>query len=318
MPLPTTRPLLISIALVAMSWALPAQAVDPVHYKDTIEHPHKPSWEDEDGHHQHRSKHTVMNWGDGDGKYDANKVWTDENLNYVGDTTHGSHGFIRETAANAPDYMFMDSFSKADGDKAKPLIDAAFAAWSAIASDRADLIMGLLFSPTTDSKGAEIRVHWATDADFPDLAGNIAVFLPTAQPREGGGSFYDLVFKRDHSWFFGGTGTTDADKKSFTDSTKADDFYTVALHEVGHVVGLQHQTDVDDVMFTFAGSRIRVKDGGVFRGLSGDDIDGARDLYSIPVPEAESAWLALVGLALVWRMRSRQSSKRGHTLAATA
>lgn len=103
-----------------------------------------------------------------------------------------------------------------------------------------------------------------------------------------------MVFQRDHNWFFDGT------KEDFEASTKDDDFFTVALHETGHVVGLDHQTDADDIMKDDAGFKVRVKAGGAFRALSPDDINGARDLYSVPVPEPSSVFgtlaLGLLGL----------------------
>ena len=51
---------------------------------------------------------------------------------------------------------------------------------------------------------------------------------------------------------------------------------SVATHEIGHILGLQHSTDVNAVMYPF------LNFGMTKRELSHDDIDGMLALYGTP------------------------------------
>jgi len=75
------------------------------------------------------------------------------------------------------------------------------------------------------------------------------------------------------------------DRQAFIDSGKSNDFLTVALHEAGHIIGLSHQFDEDDIMFEHAGSLPYIKEfpDATYRKFSTDDTNGARDLYSVPI-----------------------------------
>ncbi len=78
-------------------------------------------------------------------------------------------------------------------------------------------------------------------------------------------------------------------------------FFSTALHEIGHVVGLDEQTDVDDVMIKTrlpGPGPAKWRDptytyltgtGPAFDSIDTDSIDGARDLYSIPAPDLGDA-----------------------------
>ena len=50
----------------------------------------------------------------------------------------------------------------------------------------------------------------------------------------------------------------------------------MATHEIGHILGLQHGTDVNAVMYSF------LNFGMTKRGLSHDDSDGMLALYGTP------------------------------------
>lgn len=73
------------------------------------------------------------------------------------------------------------------------------------------------------------------------------------------------------------------------------DFETVALHEIGHALGLGHSTVTGSVMeATYAGVR---------RTLHADDIAGITTIYG-PVPEP--ATMALIGMALLAGARRKR------------
>jgi len=75
------------------------------------------------------------------------------------------------------------------------------------------------------------------------------------------------------------------------------DFYTVALHELGHSLGLDHSSVVGSVMeLTYGGAR---------RTLTADDIAGIQALYGIPAPGA--ILLGGIGVGLVGWLRRRKS-----------
>lgn len=77
------------------------------------------------------------------------------------------------------------------------------------------------------------------------------------------------------------------------------DFATIALHEIGHSLGLGHSSVTGSVMEpVYAGAR---------RSLHADDIAGIQAIYGAPVPEPVSIAVLSVGFAtLVRRRRARR------------
>lgn len=75
------------------------------------------------------------------------------------------------------------------------------------------------------------------------------------------------------------------------------DLERVALHEIGHSLGLLHSETVDAVMWPYIESRQ------VNIGLHSDDIAGIRSLYAA-VPESSSILLLLTGLSAVTLCRT--------------
>ncbi|XP_075663286.1 metalloendoproteinase 5-MMP-like [Castanea sativa] len=91
-----------------------------------------------------------------------------------------------------------------------------------------------------------------------DGPGNL---LALSSPPTGG----FLCFDADENW-------------SINDKPNADqtDMVSVATHEIGHIIGLQHSTHPDAVMYPFLDA------GATRRNLSHDDIDGVFALYGRP------------------------------------
>lgn len=69
------------------------------------------------------------------------------------------------------------------------------------------------------------------------------------------------------------------------------DFYSVALHEWGHVIGLLHSTD--GIMYSLAPFTMNR----LSHSIDDDNAFGAAALYSIPVPEPATGLILAVGLA---------------------
>jgi hypothetical protein len=111
---------------------------------------------------------------------------------------------------------------------------------------------GLHFAFTTDSARANIRVSW-TDRFKEPISGR------TRWARDGG-------------WWITEASILLAVHHSSGDALNAESVGALALHEVGHLIGLDHTTDAANVM----AAKVRV------RGLSEADEATARLLYSLP------------------------------------
>ena len=112
-------------------------------------------------------------------------------------------------------------------------------------------------------------------------------------PPNGATAAGDLHFDEDEPWHTGLGAPSGGEI----------DLYSVALHELGHSIGLGHSADTNAVMYPFYWYNAP-------RALGSDDIAGAQDLYGgndsgSPTPEPSAAVLALACLASLGAMRLR-------------
>lgn len=121
----------------------------------------------------------------------------------------------------------------------------------------------LSFTQVYSPELADIIVKWATweHGDNNSFDGPGTVLAHGFFPPPAGGSFAGhLHFDDDENWTVNGSGI---------------DLETVALHEIGHVLGLNHSDDTSAVMYAYYS--------GIHRTLELDDITGIIDLYSFKI-----------------------------------
>jgi hypothetical protein len=221
------------------------------------------------------------------------------------------HGFIDETrAANIPRYRFFGNNwtdnnpnTETEAEKAQKLIVQAFRTWSALQAgispvSRLPLITGLEFAMVGPTAEAEIDVLWGLP---PGVGANSKGAYVRMFDANGRATSHKLGFNNSENlWFFGDPKDT-PDNRNF--------FYTVALHEVGHVVGLDHQEGLDDIAtknIMFRAQREGAAD--AIDSIDAESMQGAFALYSIPVPEPST--LGLAGFAALGLLMSRNWRRR--------
>lgn len=140
---------------------------------------------------------------------------------------------------------------------------AAYQATIGAAFDRWSSVSGLTFSQIADSPGAAIRVGFG-DFPSPYILGETIVrsaggYLPNntvirlLDPSTGG-----IVANAQGAWIYSGLDVT---------------LYQVALHEIGHALGLDHTTDPTTLMYPVVS--------GLNTDLATGDIEGINTLYPL-------------------------------------
>jgi hypothetical protein len=170
-------------------------------------------------------------------------------------------------------YKFVNATADLAGER--EIIRQAFEVWSDSAR--------LQFNEVAGGTPAEFLISWVVGDHgdgFPfDGPGHVlahAFFPPPVNPSPGIAG--DVHFDDAEIWSEGGAGGSI-------------DLLTVAIHELGHALGLRHSTDRDAMMFpTYSGPR---------HTLGADDIAGIQSIYGLPV-EAPGEGLNWWSRCLAW------------------
>ena len=148
-------------------------------------------------------------------------------------------------------FYFINGTDQLPGDEEYELVRQAFAIWGEFTN--------LTFSETTNAANADIEIAWLRgnhgDGDPFDGAGDILAHASVPNPyRE---RKLELHFDDDERWV--------------NSATQDVDVLTVAIHEIGHTLGLDHSRDENAIMYAaYFGPR---------RSLSSDDVAGIQALY---------------------------------------
>src|SRR5215207_1603013 len=150
-------------------------------------------------------------------------------------------------------YRFVNGTADITGTQEQNAVRNAFSTWASV-------LCGVTFEELT-SGPVDFEIGWFTGAHgdgsaFDGVGNTLAhAFYP---PPCGGGHAGECHFDDAEPWSLAGAGGTF-------------DLETVALHEIGHLLGLDHSSVVGSVMFPSYG--------GVRRAPTQDDLDGIRRLY---------------------------------------
>lgn len=157
-------------------------------------------------------------------------------------------------------YYFINETGKINGNTERDLIRAAFALWA----DKTPLT----FNEVADSAQADILIGWAEgehgDGDSFDGPGDVLAHASYPNPYEEKQVF--LHFDDAERWV--------------NSETQNIDLLTVAAHEIGHNLGLDHSNDRNALMYPSYSDPHRF--------LGQDDVAGVQSLYGLAAQPAES------------------------------
>jgi len=153
-----------------------------------------------------------------------------------------------------------------------------------------DVTFSEVFTPNLDNSIDFIFIHPDNHLSISMGLGTLAMAAGPAYPPNFGAGFWsnpvagDIIFNDDFNWEVGnalGVGSYD--------------IMSVAVHELGHSLGLGHSDYYDSIMYPSIGSSE------IFSGLHWDDIVGIQSLYA-PAADAtvpEPSTLLFLGLGLL-------------------
>lgn len=196
---------------------------------------------------------------------EAELTYRYDNLPDAGDDDETSLSYRAISAWGKTDltYFFINGTDKLSDSTERDLVRAAFGLWANETP--------LTFSEVIDSASADILIGWAEgnhgDGDSFDGPGDVLAHASYPNPYEDRQIF--LHFDDAEKWV--------------NSESQSVDLLTVAAHEIGHNLGLDHSRDPNALMFpSYSGPH---------RFLGDDDIAGAQSLYGLasqpaPAPEA--------------------------------
>jgi len=271
--------------------------------------------------HQHRDTDPLVG---PNGKYIAYSAWDDRQYRNGGDFGHGY-------MARAARYLFEADFPNSG----RTDFDNAVNEWETDVNGTEVNSNGWAINISMDfdrvNSGAhEIDVIWddivtavafwspsATDFTFDSAPATKPLSAPAGYliRIHGSGDPWAASVPVPLGWHYGGAGsvgstTTWFDEKKISDGTITEnafsstnnnlDFYTIALHELGHGWGLDH----------FAGGIMREDISGfVMRDPDAGSIDGLKDNYAMPIPEPVSMVFFGTGVVGVFGYVARRRTR---------
>jgi peptidoglycan hydrolase-like protein with peptidoglycan-binding domain len=168
-------------------------------------------------------------------------------------------------------YAFGNLSTQVGNDVARNAVRRAFATWAAAG-------VGLTFSEVAQNQNPDIVIEWrqAADPDHSMVGGVLAhadfppgcsvIVINPPLPLH-----YD---DQEHTWVDGAVAS-------------GFDIETVALHEIGHCLGMLHTNVNGSVMFPSVSPNFTL------RILQSDDLEGIRNLYPIPISQPFSQPFAI-------------------------
>ena len=176
------------------------------------------------------------------------------------DATVAKFRTISQWGKTSITYYFINGTGKINGNTERDLIRAAFALWA----DETPL----KFNEVADSAQADILIGWAEDehgdGDPFDGPGDVLAHASYPNPYQDRQVF--LHFDDAERWV--------------NSETQNVDLLTVAAHEIGHTLGLDHSNDPNALMYPSYSEPHRF--------LGQDDIAGVQSLYGLAAKPAES------------------------------
>lgn len=151
-------------------------------------------------------------------------------------------------------YCFENTSIHLTRNEAYNAVRAAFAEWEKLSD--------LTFTEINSLSSADLKIAWKTGShgDSSSFDGNGGVLAHAYYPYPAGGRYAgQLHFDDDEPWSIDGTGI---------------DLQSVALHEIGHLLGIEHTTDSNAIMAPYYT--------GINRYLAQDDLNAVWSLYSCP------------------------------------